>query len=322
MAKRRMAIMALLLWVCLCVMPCTALAASTVDAVELINPQQACDLSIYYRYGDVAFKDVPVALYRIADVSADFQYTLTLDYAPTNLVLNGISSNAEWNTVRATLEAFILVNHYVADYKAVTDATGLASFEDLKPGLYLAIVGDVVQDDLTCTFDAALVALPGLGTDGRWQYDVTVTSKPQMLPPIDPDEELEMKVLKLWKGDSGKNTRPTSVKVEIFKDSVSYQTVILSKENNWSYSWSVPDDGAKWLAKECDVPDGYVATLNTRGTTITLTNTYYSDEPPAAPPPTGDTSNMLLYIVLMFTSGALFIILGMTGKRNRHEETT
>ena len=73
-----------------------------------------------------------------------------------------------------------------------------------------------------------LIALPGIEPDGRWQYQVSVNAKGEVLPPVDPDEEAELKVLKLWRGDEGRNDRPKSIEVEIFCNGSSYKTVILS----------------------------------------------------------------------------------------------
>ena len=50
-----------------------------------------------------------------------------------------------------------------------------------------------------------------------------------------------------------------------------------------------------------------------------LINTYTSEKPDS--PQTGDTSNIMLYVMLMIISGSVLIILGVTGKRNEHEET-
>ena len=48
-------------------MPYQALAASTSDAVEPIVPENACSLTVSYQYGETAFSDVEVKLYRIAE---------------------------------------------------------------------------------------------------------------------------------------------------------------------------------------------------------------------------------------------------------------
>ena len=325
MAKRRMGIIAVVLCFCLCLVPRTALAVTIADAKEPILTNSDCTLTISYRCDGVAFGGQSVNLYKIADVSANAQYTLAPSFETSGLILNGIQTNSEWNVIRSTLETFILANKTVPMLTGVTDNSGQVCFSELKPGLYMVSAVCVVQGDLTCSFDSALVALPGLDADGVWQYQISVAAKPEVLPPISPDEESQFKVLKLWKGDEGSTNRPLGVEVEIFRDGVIVETVILSEENHWSYSWSAKNDGASWKVVERNIPKGYTMTLEERGTTFVLTNSLNSDDPeipPEAPPKTGDTSNILLYAVLMLVSGALLVILGITGKRNRHEETT
>lgn len=319
MAKRRVGTLILLICFCLCILPCRALAASTADAKEPILTQKDCSLTIRYSYDGTAFAGQNVKLYKVAEVSADYQYTLTSAFASSGLVLNGVQTNREWNVIRSTLEAHILANRTEPVLSDVTDQDGNACFEFLKPGLYLASPVQVVQGDLTCVFDGALIALPGLGSDGLWQYEVVVAAKPEILPPITPDEKTEMKVLKLWKGDEGQKIRPESIEVEIFRNGDSYATVVLSEKNHWAYSWAVKEDGAEWKVVERNVPAGYTMTVEQRETAFIITNTC-PDRPDSPPPQTGDSSNLLLYMLLMFASGMMLILLGMTGKRKRHEK--
>jgi len=296
------------------------MAASTTDASEPINVNQECTLTLTYACDGTVFEDISVKLYKIADVSSDFQYKLTSSFEKSALILNGVRTNGEWDVIRSTLEAHIVAENIAADAIAKTDSEGIFCFEDLKPGLYLAVVGTVTQEDITCFFDSALVALPGLNTEGVWEYQVAVASKSELIPPI--DDEIELKVLKLWKGDEGRNNRPKSIEVEIFKDGESYQKVELSQDDNWSYSWTAKDDGAKWTVIERNTPSGYTMTLEKRGNSFVLTNTYTPKNPdePFDAPQTGDTSNIMLYVILMIISGSMLIILGIIGKRNAHEE--
>ena len=295
------------------------MAASTSDAVEPIIPENECSLTVSYCYGETAFSGIQVKLYRIAEVSADFRYTLAQNFAASGLILDGIRTTGEWNVVRSTLEAHILAYNIAPEFTSVTNEDGQVSFESLKTGMYLAIVNQVEQDDLHYRFDSALIALPGIEQDGRWQYQVSVNAKGEVLPPVNPDEEVELKVLKLWRGDENRNDRPKSIEVEIFCDGSSYKTVILSEENHWAYSWSAMDDGSSWTVVERNVPQGYTMTVEERQSTFVLTNTWtptYPDDP-GKPPQTGDTSNILLYVMLMSGSGSVLIILGVTGKKLR-----
>ena len=297
----------------------TVFAASTADAKEPINTDRECNLTISYGYDGTLFSGQTVALYHIADVSADFQYTATAEFVSSGLILNGIQTSGEWNVIRSTLEAFILAENIQPIQTAVTDELGQAHFEGLKPGLYLASAVTLVQEDWTYLFDAALIALPGLSTDGLWQYYIAVSAKAQALPPVQPDEELEMRVLKLWRGDEGENARPQNIEIEIFRNGASVETVILSDENNWAYSWSVKNDGADWKVVERNIPEGYTVTISKRETTFVVTNTF--GDPVTPPPQTGDSSNILLYTVLMVLSGGALIALGLAGKRRSYEKT-
>lgn len=355
MAQRRMGMIGFLLCVCLCLLPCSAQAVSTADAIEPITMERACSLTLSYVSNGAAFADVPVNLYQIAEVSADLQYTLTPPFQTTGLVLNGIQSAEEWNTVRSTLKACILVNDIAADFTGRTDPAGQICFEPLQPGLYLTLAGRGEQNGLSGSFGPALIAVPGLGSDGRWQYQVTVASKNEGTPPSepnDPDEEIQFKVLKLWKGEINRTERPQSIEVEIFRDGVCERTVTLSEDNHWSYSWTAKDDGADWMVVERNVPAGYTVMVEERAAAFVLTNTYLPDVPPEEPPPpdvppteeppqeppqeedfpeeeppkeppsgsapkTGDTPHILLYTALMYVSGIVLILLGITGKRKR-----
>ena len=320
MAKRRMAVTIILLCLCFWLTPCYAMATSTTDASEPINVNAECTLTLSYTCDGTAFENISVKLYKIADVSSDFQYTLTSHFEPSELILNGVRTTGEWDVIRSTLEAHIIADNIKADAIAKTDSEGIVCFEDLKPGLYLAVVGTVTQEDIICFFDSALVALPGLSADGRPQYQVTVASKSEMIPPS--DKEIELKVLKLWKGDEGRNSRPKNIEVEIFRDGASYKKVVLSEDENWSYSWTAKDDGAKWTVIERNTPSSYTMTAQNRGTSFILTNTYTPAKPdgPFDAPQTGDTFNIMLYVILMIVSGSMLIILGIIGKRNAHEE--
>ena len=321
MAERRMGIMAFVLCFCLFLMPWQAQAASTADAKEPISTEQNCSLNISYCSGGIAFSELPVRVYKIADVSADFQYALTASFEKSKLILNGIQTVGEWNVIQSTLETYILANGVAADFHTVTDSDGKASFNALKPGLYLAITERVIQDKTTYVFGAALITLPGLGTDGLWQYQVDINAKSQIIPPSEDDEEIERKVLKLWKGDSGSSARPATIEVEIFRNGTSYQTVTLSEDNHWTYTWSAKDDGSDWKVVERNIPTGYTMTIEERESSFTLTNTYNRDVPDNPDlPQTGDTSNVLLWFILMIISGSMLIILGITRKRTAYDE--
>lgn len=323
MAERRLGSLVLLFGLCLSLLTGYGYAASVADAVEPIAAEKGCALTISYRLDDQAFSGMPVKLYRIAEVSVAVQYTPVSSFQGADLTLNGIQSNAEWSVIRSTLVSYILANGIAPDLTTVTDQAGKVSYDALKPGLYLAVAEPVTNENMVCVFDSALIALPGLGADGRWQYQVAVAAKGRLLPLLEPDGETQLKVLKLWKGDEGQNVRPESIEVEIFRSGMSVQTVILSEQNHWSYSWVAEDDGTDWMVVERNIPTEYSVTVEERGGTFILTNVLrpVEEQPqgeetrPTDSPKTGDTPHILLYTVLMYLSGDVLLIFGLTGKR-------
>lgn len=316
MKNRKIGIVVFLICLFLQLMPWQVMAASTSDAVEPIIPERECTLTVSYCYGEKAFSGVEVKLYKIATVSSDFQYTLTQPFEASGLILNGIRTAGEWNVVRSTLETHILANSISPEFTAITDGEGKASFTALTTGMYFATVGEIEQNNVHYLFDSALIAVPGLGTDGRWQYQVSVNAKGEALPPIDPDEEIELKVLKLWRNDENQADRPKSIEVEIFCNGTLYKTVTLSDENHWAHSWSVNDDGSRWMVIERNIPEGYTLSVEERQSTFILTNSWTPTDP-NMPPETGDTLNLLLYLLIMAGSGAMLIVLSLTGKKAR-----
>ena len=343
MAKRKMGIMTVVLLCCLWLMPCVVMNASASSVKDPIITDRKCTLTISYQCDGAAFSDQTVYLYKIADVSRDFRYTLDSSVADSEVVLNKVQTNNEWNVIRTTLESYLFANHVEPILTAVTDELGQVHFSGLKPGMYFASPVYVVEDHGTYLFDSALIAVPGLASNGHWQYQVAVTAKTDVLPPIGPDGETQYKVLKLWRGDEGPANRPQSIEVEIFRDGVSYQMASLSEENHWYVSWMTKEDGAVWTVAERNVPEGYTVTVEKRGTTFVLINTWKSENVPAEKPDaedstpekqdpekatqppsasesktkTGDTANVLLYIVLMYLSGSSLVLLGIMGKSKR-----
>lgn len=315
MVKRNIFLIVFLMILLCFLMPIRSLAASTTDATSSLSPGEKCSLTITYSHGNTPFKGQSVMLYRVATVSADFQFSPTSEFSGLKFNLNGIKANSEWDAIRSTVETYILVEDVKPCMEAITDAEGKVAFENLEVGLYLAVTGSAIQDGMHYLYKSALVSLPNVNSDGSLQYQVAVNAKGEVLPPISPDETIEFEVIKLWKNDGGKNTRPPSIEVEIFRNGKSHQIVTLSEENLWSYRWTVKNDGATWKVTERNIPEEYALIVEEKGTNFVLTNVLLEDPNPSTPPPTGDTSNVLLYIILAILSGSLLLILGIIGKR-------
>ena len=59
-----------------------------------------------------------------------------------------------------------------------------------------------------------------------------------------------------------------------------YQTVVLSEQNGWKYTWKDLEKASKWTVREKTVPDGYTSRVTQEGNLFIITNTK-----PEAPKP-------------------------------------
>lgn len=302
---------------CLWLLPCTARAASTTQATEPISLTKDCQLTVTYSHNGLCFPDMTVRLYKIASVSADYQYAYTKDFSACALPLNGVTSQREWDTLRATLESLILAGQPTPTATTRTDRHGQAVFSQLEPGLYFIPACYCRANGVRYTFSSVLVALPGLNeATGDWNY--AVSAAPKSLSFSTTPHEIQYQLVKLWKHDTA-DTRPESITVELFCDGSSVTTVVLSADNQWTYTWTDDTDGI-WTVVERSVPRGYTPSVEARDTSFVLTNTG-SDSPTrtttrsTASPYTGDDTPLGLYGMLLCISGLVLVILGLTGRR-------
>ena len=284
----------------------TAHAASTTEAGEKVQLRSDCALDVTYSSEGTAFAGQDIRLWHIADITEDAQYTLTEGLRAYPIQVTGTSSQSEWDEMTNTLNAYILADGIVPDRTARTDASGKVAFENLTAGLYLVSSVRVEQDGKYYVFESFLAAVPGVDDEGQWVYSISAKPKMSVHTPV--MDEVTYKAVKAWK-DAGSG-RPGSVSIEIRKDGQLQQTVTLSAENNWMYTWNAVDDGTVWTVNETNVPEGYTVGIQRSGDTFSITNTK-----PAAPagnqPQTGDTTNTTLYVVLMAVSGLALLVLGI-----------
>ena len=87
-------------------------------------------------------------------------------------------------------------------------------------------------------------------------------------------------VNKVWAGDENYSARPSSIKVQLYRNgNAEGDPVTLSADNNWTYTWDKLEksDSVVWSADEVTVPTGYLEKAESNGSTgITITNTYNS----------------------------------------------
>ena len=278
-----------LLSLLLCMICFFMLLPVQVFAAGAIDTSRDVSLTIRYVYDKTPISGVQFDLYRVADVDAYAQFTLTGDFKNYPVQVSDMTAEA-WKTLAETLSGYVDRDKLTPLDSGKTDVTGTLTFPNqessLKPGLYLVVGRQLVQDGYTYTTEPFLVSLPNLDTGSdTWTYDVAVTPKFTRTenPPTPDEKTVTRKVLKVWSGDI-EQSRPKEVIVQLLKDGEVYDTVTLNAANNWRYTWEkLPgynEDGSQiiWSVVEKELSD-YKVSITQEGITFTVTNTYSPDEP-------------------------------------------
>ena len=115
---------------------------------------------------------------------------------------------------------------------------------------------------------------------------------------IEKEDTISVTVKKVWKLNDG-GTATDSVTVALYKNGNMDRTVVLSDANRWTYTWDDLSAKDAWTVEEPEVPNGFKAVVERKGSVFTITN----DDIRVDVPQTGDKSHWLLWTVLLLASG-------------------
>lgn len=280
-----------------------ALAA---EGATYVDTEATGSLTLTYSCEGQPLAAAQIRIYRVAEISKYADFLLTGAFTELPVEVNQVKTQTEWNQVASTLSAYVTAMEILADAQAVTDAEGVVRFDSLPLGLYLVEGLRVDVEGGYRQFDSFVISVPDLDETDSWVYDVQAKPK-SVFQEVTP-QPITYTVNKLWKDEGYSHLRPQNITLELYRDGTLVETVTLSAENDWSYSWSAPDDGAVWQVVEADVPEGYTVTMEQKDTFFFVTNGY---EDPEKPPKTGDITDLRLPMILMGVAGAGLVILGV-----------
>lgn len=292
---------------CVCLMT-ALLLAPCVHAITPLEPDAGCSLTLTYQKEGVAFPDLHISLYRVAQAFPDGTFGLIAPYSGYPVNIHGITDQAQWKHAAATLSAYLAADGVTPDREVYTDAEGIACLEGLQTGLYLVREVLAENEKGQYFFDQFLIYLPTMQADGTYCYDMEARPKC-----VDFIPKSQYTVTKLWRDNGNTQARPSQVRIDICKDGVLQQTQVLSAANNWSYTWQVLDkEPGLWTVVERDVPQGYQVTVQQSGNAFSVINTRQAQP---STPETGDTFHPLPWVLTMCISGILILALGIYLRR-------
>lgn len=255
------------------------LAAGEIDTSKTVSLTVSCE------YDGQPLSDVRFYLYKVANVSADVQFTPTESFKNSGVSFDEINdgmTQSEFEAAADTLTDYIDKNEsdISATDSGVTDSNGKLTFpaltSALKPGLYLLTGAQLDTGEKIYTPGSSLVCLPNQNENGVWEYDTVVCPKCEAS-----GQTVNKTVRKIWKDDDYETKRPTEIKVNLLHDGKIYETVTLNSKNKWKYTWKNLSARGKWTVKEQKVPSGYKAVITKDTAGFIITNTY---TPPGTPP--------------------------------------
>lgn len=255
--------------ICLSVVAAMPAASSAAS----VDTTATADLTIILTPDGVAVPGADFKLYRIADISKSGNFTLTPPFSNFPVVFKTHDADS-LRKLALTLKGYVITQKIEPDYTGVTDSSGRAYFNDIPLGMYLVVGSSVTIGNTTYVPETFIITLPAEAENGSWEYDVNVRTKTLVGMA---GAMADLRVLKVWDDSGDSSARPNEITVELYLGNVLYDTVVLSKENNWHYTWSRLA-GLDWTVVEKEVPDGYKVSVERDGNSFVITNSRENEE--------------------------------------------
>lgn len=326
---RKIGAFCLLLTVLVMLLPLYSKAAEKIDLGKNVT------FTLFHEVNGKKVEGVEYSIYQVGKVTTDGKVSFVKPFSEYGLKLDMNSKTSVKNTADA-LYGYILRDNISALDTSKTDANGVVVFptkNTLVPALYLVTAKSYQQaDGSVCNVQPILLTLPYADSTGSLLYDVKVESKYEILT-----DTTQFSVLKVWK-DKTTHYRPGKIKVELINKNTGkvYDTVTLSKSNQWRYTWKNLPARTAWTVIEKSVPKYYKVSYERDGSVIEITNTSSKtyetpkepneetpdnpvSQPPSSPQTGGSklpqTGTLWWPVPILAIAGMVCILIGMIRKR-------
>lgn len=277
-----------------------ALSSNVVD----FNHKGSIQITLYEKNDNEKIEGAELTIYKFADAREKdhnlvFEYVKELEECPVSL------EDLESATVSSEIEKCIPGD--MAGIVKVTDSDGSVKYENLDLGLYLVKQTNKVEG--FSKIDSFLVMIPKV-IDNKWVYDVEATPKTDIIRVINID------VKKVWNTTTSNTNHtiniPKSIMVELLLNDEVIDTITLSKENDWKYTWIDLEKSDMYTVREKNVPKGYTVTYQKEDNSFIVTNTSSLVQ----------TGQMLWIVLLVGMIGVLFVIISLVYDKVSHEQNS
>lgn len=318
------------------VLPATAYAAGSIDK------DRAVSLTVSYRDGKTPLVGTEFSIYQVAAADEYGELTVMNNFKQFNVDI-GDKNSADFKTLASTLEGYVLRDNITPTDSGKTGEDGYLTFptdgRKLPQGLYLVLGKRHIQGDYYYDATPFMIMLPTQDTvKNEWICDLTVSPKHDSVEIPDTPTTVDRKVLKVWNDAGHESLRPKEIVVQLLRDGKVYDTVKLSRDNNWRCAWRGLDSSYTWTVVEKE-NRGYTVQVEREGITFVITNTYAPGalgptEPtePTVPTPTPtvptnptkpgliQTGQLWWPVPVLLISGLLLVVLGLLCRRRFDDE--
>lgn len=170
----------------------------------------------------------------------------------------------------STLKDYAFTHKIKPDGNGATQSSGIAVFDGLEYGVYLVAANNLKVGDKTFVPTPAIVSLTAEQSD-----DFTVYPKITSIRTL-ADEYERLNVRKVWERYDGMLVKPTEVVVDIYRDYEFYESVTLTADNDWNYTWEELA-GSEWTIIERKIPEKCTVVYRNDGRRYVVVNTYNPD---------------------------------------------
>ncbi|MBQ8974408.1 MAG: Cna B-type domain-containing protein [Oscillospiraceae bacterium] len=286
---------------------CVLLTAQGALAAGGQQNDSPCSVTIRYLNEGEALPEVTFSVYQVAYAADSNEPVITDAFSGYSFDFDP-QDTSSWRALANTLEAYVLRDGIQDVSQSSTQDDGSVTFEGLQRGLYLVSGESKKINSNTYTPEPVLVYLPYLDDDGAVQYDALIEPKKEVVLA----GTVSVSVVKVWNDGQRESGRPSSITAQLLKGGEVYDTVELSRANNWRHTWTELDGDFTWRVTEKEIPQGYTAVVEREDTSYIITNTARADTPKTPGETKLPQTGMLLApVFILAAAGCAALLIGV-----------
>lgn len=282
-------------------------------AIEPFDPHAELTLNVSFEVDGTCCGGVHFRLFRVADMVDFGELRCTEAFKACEIASLTNLTTEQTQELCETLYAYCLEHETIEPVDAGdTDVNGQIAFpvhgNKLLPGLYLVTGDRFYLDGVSHEAAPFVVSLPYRGEDEVWMYDVSASPKLA-------DTQVEVQIV--WQDEGYEKNRPHEVVVELIRGSEEepFASVVLSEENNWSYTWEDLPGGFEWSVRQVLNDPNYKTVTERIPGGFRIINSYTPPLEPSLP----QTGLLWWPVPVLVCAGMLLFVLGWS-KQRKHEE--